>query len=107
MTNHSATKAKLETRLTELESRQDTLRLDLAQPLDRDMTEQAIEVEDDASLEGQAMLVAKEIAAVKQALRRIDNGSFGICVSCGGKISAARIAARPEAALCIDCAQRE
>lgn len=107
MPDYSATKASLEARLAELEIRQKHLTLDLSQPLDRDASEQAIEVEDDASLEGQAKLVAREIASVKRALGRIEDGTFGECVKCGAEISTARITARPEAALCIDCARHQ
>jgi RNA polymerase-binding transcription factor DksA len=50
-------------------------------------------------------LVAKEIASVKRALARIEDGVYGECVRCGEDISDARLDARPEAALCIDCAR--
>lgn len=80
---------------------------DLSQPLDPDSSEQAIEVEDDASLEGQAELVSREVASVKRALERINNHTYGECARCGAEISTERLAARPEAALCIDCARHE
>ena len=62
-------------------------------------------MEDDASLEGQGALVAKEIASVKRALARIEDGTYGECVRCGEDIAPARLDARPEAALCINCAR--
>jgi RNA polymerase-binding transcription factor DksA len=62
-------------------------------------------MEDDVSLEGEAALVAREIASVKRALARIDDGSYGTCVRCGEEIAPARLEARPEAALCITCAR--
>jgi RNA polymerase-binding transcription factor DksA len=42
---------------------------------------------------------------VKRALARIADGTYGECVRCGGDIAPARLEARPEAALCIDCAK--
>jgi len=54
---------------------------------------------DDASLEGQATLVAREIASVKRALAQIEDGTYGECVRCGEDIARARLEARPEAAL--------
>ncbi len=45
----------------------------------------------------------KLIAKVEEALARIDAGTFGRCESCGGRISAARLKARPVTTLCIDC----
>lgn len=107
MTDTVATKAKLATRLAELEARQGHVAADLAEPLDPDSAEQAVEKEDDAALEGQGALIAREIASIRRALLRIEQGDYGICVRCGGDIAPARLEARPEAALCIDCARKE
>jgi DnaK suppressor protein len=40
---------------------------------------------------------------VRTALRRIDAGTFGICVGCGENINAKRLAAVPWASFCIVC----
>jgi DnaK suppressor protein len=45
----------------------------------------------------------KLIAKIEEALGRIDAGTFGRCESCGGRISPARLKARPVTTLCIDC----
>jgi DnaK suppressor protein len=37
------------------------------------------------------------------ALRRMDEGSYGICQECEGAISPRRLAAMPAAALCLKC----
>ncbi|MDX1706020.1 TraR/DksA family transcriptional regulator [Pseudidiomarina sp.] len=37
------------------------------------------------------------------ALQRLRTGEYGYCVECGDEISAARLAAKPEVALCVDC----
>lgn len=37
------------------------------------------------------------------ALKKIEDGTFGECESCGEEISVARLMARPVAQLCIDC----
>jgi DnaK suppressor protein len=105
MPDTAAAKARLETQLAELEARQAHIAEDLAEPLNADSSEQAVEMEDDASLEGQGALVAREIASVKRALARIADGVYGECVRCGEEIAPARLEARPEAALCIDCAR--
>lgn len=106
MPDTAAAKARLEAALAELESRLANLTDDLAEPLNADSSEQAVEMEDDASLEGQAALVTQQIASVQRALGRIEEGAYGICVQCGAEISEGRLEARPEAALCIDCASR-
>ncbi len=43
------------------------------------------------------------IGKIKDALDRIDEGTFGICEECGEDISAKRLEARPVTTLCIDC----
>ena len=45
----------------------------------------------------------KLILKVKEALDRIDNGTFGICESCGKSISEKRLMARAVTTLCIEC----
>ena len=40
---------------------------------------------------------------IDQALRRIEDGSFGVCESCEEPISIKRLEARPETTLCIRC----
>lgn len=106
MPKPAAAKAHLERQLAELEARSEHISADLAEPLNADSSEQAVEVEDDAGLEAQAALVVREIASVKRALARIEDGTYGTCVRCGTEISEARLAARPEAALCIHCARQ-
>jgi DnaK suppressor protein len=43
------------------------------------------------------------IGKIKEALNRIDEGTFGICESCGEEIADARLKARPVTTLCIEC----
>ncbi len=38
-----------------------------------------------------------------EALRRIQDGTYGICVDCGILIPPARLQVKPEATRCIDC----
>ena len=46
------------------------------------------------------------LAEIDAALRRIEEGTYGICTNCGKPIPEERLEARPWATLCIDC-QRE
>lgn len=107
MTDTAAMQSRLESMLTEMEARQARIAQDLAEPLNPDSSEQAVEKEDDAGLEAQGTLLAREIASVQRALARIEQGRYGECVRCGEEIAPARLEARPEAALCIDCARAE
>jgi DnaK suppressor protein len=43
------------------------------------------------------------LRSVRAALRRIDDGSFGVCLHCDEDISPKRLAAVPETAFCIVC----
>lgn len=43
------------------------------------------------------------LAKIETALRKIDEGDYGECVSCGEDIGVKRLKARPVAELCIDC----
>ncbi len=44
-----------------------------------------------------------ELVDVEDALRRIDEGTYGKCLECGREIAPERLAAMPAARLCIDC----
>jgi DnaK suppressor protein len=44
-----------------------------------------------------------ELAQIDAALRRIEDGKYGMCVGCGTDIPAQRLHAAPEAACCIAC----
>jgi DnaK suppressor protein len=50
---------------------------------------------------------SKLIKKIKQALERIDNGTFGICESCGENISIKRLNARPVTTQCIECKTKD
>lgn len=41
--------------------------------------------------------------AIRSALQRLDEGSFGWCVDCGETIAIDRLMALPSAARCLDC----
>ncbi len=43
---------------------------------------------------------------VEDALKKFEQGTYGVCESCGIKIDWARLEAKPEARLCIKCKQR-
>ena len=46
------------------------------------------------------------LAAIDAALRRIEDGTYGVCRKCGKQIAPERLEARPWADLCIDCARQ-
>ncbi|WP_162599903.1 TraR/DksA family transcriptional regulator [Nocardioides solisilvae] len=47
------------------------------------------------------------LAQIDRALARIDDGTYGVCESCGEPIGKMRVMAFPRATLCLSCKQRE
>lgn len=58
----------------------------------------------DMTLEGNARDLYK---AVMKALDRVDDGTYGTCLRCGGPIAVERLRAMPAAELCIQCKEWE
>ncbi|RYF16528.1 MAG: TraR/DksA family transcriptional regulator [Comamonadaceae bacterium] len=48
-------------------------------------------------------LAADELAQVMAALRRVDDGSYGLCEDCGERIDERRLLALPATAYCTAC----
>jgi DnaK suppressor protein len=55
---------------------------------------------------GLAQSLARKVRMVDRAMQKLDEGSYGICDRCGKPISPARLEARPESVLCVDCKSR-
>jgi DnaK suppressor protein len=52
---------------------------------------------------GLAESLATQVKAIDKALARIEDGTYGTCVSCGNEIQAARLEFRPASIYCVDC----
>jgi RNA polymerase-binding protein DksA len=48
----------------------------------------------------------EHLSEIDAAVRRIDDGRYGVCEACGGPVGDERLAARPVARTCITCASR-
>jgi DnaK suppressor protein len=46
------------------------------------------------------------IIKIREALERIEDGTYGLCETCGGPISEKRLMARPVTTMCIACKSR-
>jgi len=63
------------------------------------------------ALQGQAMALETgrrreiELQRIDSALKRIDEGEFGNCVSCGEEIEVKRLDHDPTTPICFDCAE--
>lgn len=47
----------------------------------------------------------KKVNDIKNALQRIEQGTFGYCEDCGEKIGEKRLKVKPDATMCISCAE--
>lgn len=103
----SQVRQRLLARREELAERQERLHADRrreAEPLSSDAPDRAIQQGNDAvvdSIESAAEVEINEIAA---ALRRLDEGSYGVCETCAGPIGELRLDAVPYAVQCQSCA---
>jgi DnaK suppressor protein len=82
-----------------------TLAEDAGEETAHDLADTATETYDrelDYTLEENSEHVLAEIDA---ALKRIEEGTYGICTNCGKQIAEERLEALPWATLCIDCAR--
>lgn len=57
-------------------------------------------------LSGLAEAATAKLRQVDDALVRLDAGDYGVCLSCGRPIPAARLEVRPFAEHCVSCAER-
>jgi DnaK suppressor protein len=49
----------------------------------------------------------KLISKIHEALQRLDDGTYGVCESCGDEIGEERLTARTVTTLCFDCKRRQ
>jgi RNA polymerase-binding transcription factor DksA len=73
--------------------------LSLADQHPADIGTEVFEQEKDLSIVEQ---IDAELADVERALKRVDEGTYGICEACGREIDPERLEARPEARFCVD-----
>ena len=92
-------------RLGELTGRIEDIEQTLEMPHSKGWEEQAVEREGEEVLEDLGDQSVAEIAMIRAALARIDDGSYGVCVSCGEDISEARLDVLPATPYCRNCAR--
>ncbi len=62
------------------------------------------------AMQGQAMALeterrrSAELQQIKMALKRLDDGNYGICLSCDEAIPLKRLELNPANPICVDCA---
>lgn len=86
-----------------------------ADPYSEDVTDIGIEdqsgadagqaTEERSELLGQLEHARQRVHAIDEALARMDEGSYGTCATCGDRIPAERLEARPLSVRCVRCAE--
>src|SRR6516162_3262023 len=94
----------LKARLSELTTRVGEIDSELRKPLSADLEEQATDLENQTALEAIENSEIHEIHQIREALKRISEGTYGICAHCGEDIDPKRLEALPTATRCISCA---
>ncbi len=66
--------------------------------------EDAAQRSDDDEMEAALSTIdKKEVSAISRALDRLEEGDYGMCVSCGRAIPFERLEAEPQALRCLSC----
>jgi RNA polymerase-binding transcription factor len=103
MNEHEEIAKALKARLSELRTLLAKVDHDLQRPLPADSEDQAIELENQETLEIIKKTESREIHQIEAALKRIFEGTYGTCARCGEPIDPRRLKALPTAATCISC----
>lgn len=100
-----------------LEHKRETLVRNAAQVRVEDMTMDVAELPDEMDLASSEYIQSMALRfrgrekvfleKIERALKKIRDGSFGVCENCEEEISAKRLEARPETTLCIRCKEEQ
>jgi len=89
----------------DLQKRVTTIHEHARDPLEQDSAEQAAQLGNVAVVSALESEAVQQIAEIEAAIRRLDAGTYGVCVSCGEPIGDGRLKVRPAATQCRDCAE--
>lgn len=109
MSNQQAVRSQLEKRLEDLEQRLGKIernRRRETNALDPDWAEQAAVRQNDQILDSLHDEEALQVTAIRAALKRMDEGTYGFCYACDKPIGEKRLEALPYTVQCIGCAEK-
>ena len=104
MINLEQRKKMLKDKLQELTDRAEEINDDLREAPEDDWSDNAIEAADDEVLEEVGDVTRVEIRQIKRALSQIENGTYGVCTTCGIDIPEPPLDAVPHTTQCVACA---
>ena len=102
---YEALKAELEQSLATYQARLASIKKEVTKSHSGDSAEQAQERENDEVVDAIGNETAQSIRILQAALARIEDGTYGLCESCGEEIGEGRLTAIPEATRCVNCAE--
>ena len=73
----------------------------------RDSTDDATSSQNTSEALQEDALASQTLTQVRDALKRIDNGTYGKCIACGRQIELARLEAVPWAAYCLEDQEKQ
>jgi DnaK suppressor protein len=73
----------------------------------RDSTDDATSSQSTSEALQEDVLVSQTLTQVRDALKRIDDGTYGRCIACGRQIEAARLEAVPWAEYCLEDQEKQ
>ncbi|MDD7973307.1 TraR/DksA family transcriptional regulator [Roseinatronobacter alkalisoli] len=100
-----ARKEQLTERRLELMARMSFVDQELSSPGSPDWEENAVEHEEDETLNALGQSAQAELRMIAAALARLEQGEYGFCTICGAEISAARLDLLPATPFCKRCAR--
>ncbi|WP_214323571.1 TraR/DksA family transcriptional regulator [Nonomuraea sediminis] len=94
---------RLECMLADVERSIGVLSGDPVAVRDRSAADAGADLTDADRVEAMLTVASAHRRAVLDALKRLDEGTYGQCVDCGKPVPEGRLEARPEAARCVQC----
>jgi DnaK suppressor protein len=72
-----------------------------------DVADRASDILYNELAQGFAEIASADLKMIERAIEKMDEGNYGLCEGCGGRIPQARLRALPFAALCVECKREE
>ncbi|GAA2903082.1 hypothetical protein GCM10010517_69050 [Streptosporangium fragile] len=94
---------RLESMLVELDRSIGVLRGDPGALRDRSPADAGADLTDADRNQAMLEVATRQRSSVLEALKRMNEGRYGLCVDCGVPVPEGRLEARPEAARCVQC----
>lgn len=109
MQDYEPIRQQLTARYTAIQQRLQKITRDVQhinEPLNADFAEQAVQRENDEVLDALDNSIRAELEQIQVTLKRLDEGTYGVCEGCGKPIPLKRLKALPHASRCVPCAEK-